>query len=580
MANHMNCPECEHPFGYSAALIGKTIRCRQCQHTFTVKAPATKPSDSAAPPPVPSANNDPNQSSSSKPTAPPLPAKVVDNKDEVRRSQKREQEKSRSAWDDADDGEEERPRTQRRRSRDDDDDRPRSRQNRYADRSNDDEDDREERSSPRNKRGSDSGMLIMMIVGCVFLVALIVGVVGYVMWPSKKANNDPYALNNPPPNVILNPAPLRPNPPPPPIPRIEDVLKNPPGVNPPPNVPNPPPARPIAAKPQGLEDRQEIALGAPADGTAVGGAGRWLCIAVPGARKVVVFDTANNKIAKEIPIDSAVKLAAGRDMLYILDPAAGTIIRWKLSTMERDGQHAPPWGRSAQAMAMGNNCDGPLVVSVIQPGNGRKTGQLVYVDGKTYVDLNYRVQGPSNAFGLGLFDKPVNIQASSDGKIVTAFAVGSLSGLQCDVVEGTNVTRTWQHLLADPLVPLADGSALGGKGCFYNTELKTNDKDDFFNPKWLVPATEGNHYMLISKPRERGGFGEQKQPLQVSLWRLGVNTPTLNVGDFPELTANDFGGPRSETLAGYVFYMPTQKLIAVIAPDNLTRLVTYRMAAK
>jgi hypothetical protein len=37
------CPECEKKITAPAGAVGKKIRCKGCQHVFTVKAPATKP---------------------------------------------------------------------------------------------------------------------------------------------------------------------------------------------------------------------------------------------------------------------------------------------------------------------------------------------------------------------------------------------------------------------------------------------------------------------------------------------------------------------------------------------------------
>ncbi|HVK12882.1 MAG TPA: hypothetical protein VM597_29285, partial [Gemmataceae bacterium] len=51
------CPQCETAFAYSPALLGKTVKCRQCQHTFVVDSPpaetAPPAEKSAGPPPLP-----------------------------------------------------------------------------------------------------------------------------------------------------------------------------------------------------------------------------------------------------------------------------------------------------------------------------------------------------------------------------------------------------------------------------------------------------------------------------------------------------------------------------------------------
>ncbi len=56
MSSQIHCPACTAAFAYSPALLGKTVRCRDCRHEFPVtEAPSSTVKVSASvPPPLPS----------------------------------------------------------------------------------------------------------------------------------------------------------------------------------------------------------------------------------------------------------------------------------------------------------------------------------------------------------------------------------------------------------------------------------------------------------------------------------------------------------------------------------------------
>jgi hypothetical protein len=583
MASHMNCPECEHPFGFSSALLGKTVRCRQCQHTFTVQAPA--PTEAKTPVPatvdLPVLQPLPKTSETTKATSttpPPLPAKVGNERDAVRRTRDREKQEQRP-----DVRDERRPASRRSRA---DDERPRTRTNRYAE---DGERDDRPATPRRGQPGSDRGMLLGMLVGSGLLLALLVAVVGYILWPSgsKSTNNDEQLVLNTDPNqnppfnpVLVNPPVVKlppiVNPPvnPPPrddnIPKLDDVVNQRPKNK----LPAVKPDVPGVVVNNALSNRKEIALGGQAESVVAGANGKLLCFSVPTTKKVVIVDLAQGKIVKELPVGANALFAAGRNTLYVLN--GDNMERWNLTTFTRESSSRFPFATETKAMAMGSDTEGPLVVAVKEENNPQSLAQLRYLDAKTYADLKYRVQGQSNAFGLGLFDKPVSIHASNDGKVVTTFALGSLSGLQCDVIDGTNVSRTWQHTLGDPLVPLSDGRALCGRGHLYDFSLKATGKQvgDFFNPTWFIPAVEGDAYVALTLARERR-FGQRQQPLLFDIYH-GNGAPTLNMGELPDFQWA-VSGPRPETFHGNVFFSLRAKTLALLAPANKDRLVTYQL---
>jgi predicted Zn finger-like uncharacterized protein len=162
----VSCPDCQRKLRVPNELIGKTVKCPTCGHTFTAD-----PTIQAPPPPPP-----------------PSPAE-----DRPARTSK----VSRDDRDDDEDDDEERSRRKRRRSRrdddddDDDDDRPRRRSRSRRDDDDDDDDDRpRRRRRPRylaHRGGAVLALGIMGFFGSLFVPmgGLVCGIVAWVM-----ANND------------------------------------------------------------------------------------------------------------------------------------------------------------------------------------------------------------------------------------------------------------------------------------------------------------------------------------------------------------------------------------------------------
>ncbi|HKB01754.1 MAG TPA: hypothetical protein VKD90_06020 [Gemmataceae bacterium] len=220
MPSRVKCPQCENAYAYSPALLGKTVRCRQCQHQFTITAPP--PEESPAPAPGPSAPaasaptaGPPSARTSapgSKPAPPPLPptastkaAKPGDTSSRPGVAGGKGTEKggkSAGSRRRDEDDEDDRPqigdrqwdddRPSRRRADDEDGDRPRSR-HRDADDRDDGEDRRDRgrsdrsgrRPGPAPERESSPLLLIGLIAAFVIGFLIIAAGIGYLLWPSS-----------------------------------------------------------------------------------------------------------------------------------------------------------------------------------------------------------------------------------------------------------------------------------------------------------------------------------------------------------------------------------------------------------
>jgi predicted Zn finger-like uncharacterized protein len=255
MPSRILCPGCQAAFAYSPALLGKTVRCKTCQHTFTItapppeeaatapatapqKAPAASPATPVAKTPAPVART---------PAPPPLPPRAAADKGSKSgepskasgsrpgvSSAKPPETGSKSGATRRPDPDDDRPRVGRDDDRDDDDrdddDRPSRRK-----------DAPRRRPAPAPERESGGPLLLIGLIAAFVVGFLILAAgIAFLLWPSSTPSTsgqvtpaapagDGVAAVEPPKNLdaILNDAPNR----------GEGVVAGPPPVGAPP-LPN------------------------------------------------------------------------------------------------------------------------------------------------------------------------------------------------------------------------------------------------------------------------------------------------------------------------------------------------------
>jgi len=148
---HIHCPQCSTAFAYSPALLGKSVRCRQCQHTFVVSGPSDEAAASAT------------ASAGQVLVPPPLPTRG-------RGAQTNPRPRDDEFID-------ERPRSRTR------DDGPRVR--REPERS------RRPRAASPEGRSSGAGTLVALIAVCGLGLVVLAGGIGYLLWPSSATTTAP-----------------------------------------------------------------------------------------------------------------------------------------------------------------------------------------------------------------------------------------------------------------------------------------------------------------------------------------------------------------------------------------------------
>ena len=115
-------------------------------------------------------------------------------------------------------------------------------------------------------------------------------------------------------------------------------------------------AGPTGIKPPALEANKVVRMlpSAAAD-VVVGGAGRYLVLNLPGAKRLAVFDVNAAQLVGSIPVkDENVHFAAGLEDVVVLQGASGTMERYSLKTLKREVSVASPVKGVIKSVAMGS----------------------------------------------------------------------------------------------------------------------------------------------------------------------------------------------------------------------------------
>jgi hypothetical protein len=579
------CPQCETPFAYSPALLGKTVKCRQCQHMFVVDGP---PAD--APPPAGKAV-----------VPPPLPARVVTDREAQRRTKQRE----------ADDRHRDDPPRSRRRD-EPDEELPRTRRRVPA-------------AAPKT---SGTGVLIGLIAVCLLGVLGIGAGIAWAVWPRSSRDTAPTQsaaiptappvvdepkktlddlINNAPkrpdprPQIKFDPAPpeakidppVAPGPPPPPV-RVEPRKRPPVGgpampggidLRPPEFAPRVAPefvpvtALPISP-PTMTKSIEEFGLPGPAPFGVVAGGGKLILLHLPAQSKIGIFDVTTKALRYVDLTDPKPMIAGGMNHFLVYQPQKNTVERYNTRTLEKEATVTATFPGEVKALAMGSSSNGPLVAALGGARGAPHRGATIGLfDPVTLKELAIDMDGDRNDFGLGIHDQPPAIRVSADGGVVTGWGTQHNPGTECWTIDGGRATRHWQHGIANgaPLFPSADGRTLYGAGGPYTPTgqpIGGGGREHFapWDRPGFVPAAHGD-FVLVLAPQRR--LGDDRPPKGEIF--LGQEKKALHwLGDMPEAGTPRFGEARDEFDRQF-FLIPDAKLLVAIDARNRSQLVLHKV---
>src|SRR5207244_3136932 len=107
----------------------------------------------------------------------------------------------------------------------------------------------------------------------------------------------------------------------------------------------------------------KVALPGAVEQLVVGGGGRYIILHLPSKRQLAVFDANEARVVKYLPLaEDAVKIAAGKDKLFVVLLKNNLIVRYNLRTFEKEvTAQFPVPGAEIFVALMGSHSHGPLV---------------------------------------------------------------------------------------------------------------------------------------------------------------------------------------------------------------------------
>jgi hypothetical protein len=249
------------------------------------------------------------------------------------------------------------------------------------------------------------------------------------------------------------------------------------------------PARlPALSPPKLPAEATMLQLPGIAQGSAVGGGGRYIIFHLKELRKLAVFDANEGKIRHYISLDSDdIGFTAGADKLVIVLRDQKIIQRWNLANFERELTKTIATTQPISMVVMGSASNGPIFV-----GMGEKYGnQSRFFDLDTLEPCAVTIEGNGQWRVSGGGDCVV--RASADGRVFTMWRLGtSPSGLQDVVITGNRGTIRYEHESVGDILPSADGRLLYTGAGIYTNELKRVGTVPISGG---VPSVQGNFYL-------------------------------------------------------------------------------------
>jgi hypothetical protein len=230
--------------------------------------------------------------------------------------------------------------------------------------------------------------------------------------------------------------------------------------------------------------QSEVKLPSDISDVAVGGGGKYLVLYLRKVHQFAIFDT-NTKTVKNLPVDSDdILFTAGAEKLIVVSLDQNIISRYNLKTLAREATAPMPIKGTVNAIAMGSNSLGPL---------------LVLASGVSFLDPNslaLKSLSIKNWTGTDM-SKRCQIRTSADGSVFS-MAHGGAS-FQTIVIEDNEAHMYSAHDDHSFLViPGPDGRSIYATTGLFTPEAKMiGDPNTYARNTLRIPATHGDYYIEI-----------------------------------------------------------------------------------
>jgi hypothetical protein len=338
-------------------------------------------------------------------------------------------------------------------------------------------------------------------------------------------------------------------------------------------------SNPKIAPVQAGAPQTEVKLPSDIDDAAVGGGGRFLILHLRKLRQLAIFDTSAAKVVNFLPLDSDnILFAAGAEKLMVVSVDQNTISRYNLLSLEREAIVPMPVTGIINAIAMGANSQGPLLVLASKGTEPQSSTAFSLVDPNT-MTLKDTLSKVANHYRSYLYK--IHIRASADGTVFCMWSPDSMpSGLQTMIIEGNNA-QSWHISSSLGLtIPSPDSRIIHTSGYTYTVEGKIRNRTA--SGMLRIPAMRGNLYLEIDPeggitvrlPGEDYVLAALPQINDISDVSRNLS---IGLGNFPLYPMPVAAAPRQNTQLDRdkrIYFIPNAHLIVVI-PATKDRLILY-----
>jgi S1-C subfamily serine protease len=323
------------------------------------------------------------------------------------------------------------------------------------------------------------------------------------------------------------------------------------------------------------EAQTEVKLPSDISDVAVGGGGRFLILHLRRLRQLAIFDVNAAKIVKYLPLDSDnIIFTAGAEKLIVVSVDQSTISRYSLQTFEREVTAQMPVAGTINAIAMGANSRGPLLVVASSGTEQLSPAGFSLVDPNTLA-LKSTLSKVKNHYQH--YRDRVRIRASTDGTVFCMWGTGgSPSGLQTMIIDGNDAQTYYLHDSFAAAIPSPDGRIIYTPSGILNSELAaTGSTAALGNGSMRIPAIQGNYYLEIDATGRIGVWlaGEPRALVTLPpVDNFGIAEGfSAGLGAFPPTISPRISGASGNAFFDrdkHIHFIPDARLIIAIPKTN------------
>lgn len=228
--------------------------------------------------------------------------------------------------------------------------------------------------------------------------------------------------------------------------------------------------------------------------TCVAANGRYLLLHLPDRRELAVFDPAEKRVVKFIPLpEGEVRIAAGRNKAFVIATEARTVTRYSLTTFAEELTVPVPVRGVVRGTAMGSDSAGPLFVLHEQNTNPLYPIQPALIDPVTLREVEVRVATEGGGvWGLSGGNDPFHVRAGPGGSVFGAWASQGKASL---LVRGKAVTAYADVSSPGHLVPGPDDRSLFSQYGIYTSRMGRQGNIGTGRAPTCLPAQTDGFYL-------------------------------------------------------------------------------------